>query len=52
MGIWSNLVGRKSAPVDGGMSLPPWLRTNEASAGFAFVPGMLMPGIFFMEPMS
>ena len=35
MGIWSNLVGRKSAPVDGGMSLPPWLRTNEASAGFA-----------------
>ena len=35
MGIWSNLVGRKSAPVDGGMNLPPWLRTNEASAGFA-----------------
>ena len=35
MGIWSNLVGAKSAPVDGGMSLPPWLRTSEASAGFA-----------------
>ena len=35
MGIWSNLIGRKSAPVDAGMWLPPWLRTSEASTGFA-----------------
>ena len=39
MGIWSNLIGRKSAVGsglgDGGMCLPPWLRTSETNAGFA-----------------
>lgn len=34
MGIWSNLIGRKSAPVDAGACLPPWLRASEESAGF------------------
>ena len=34
MGIWSNWIGAKSAPVDAGMCLPPWLRSGEAPAGY------------------
>ncbi len=33
MGIWSNWIGAKSAPVDAGLHLPQWLRGGETSGG-------------------
>ena len=34
MGIWSNWIGAKSAPLEAELRLPPWLRAGEASAGY------------------
>jgi len=35
MGMWSDWFGAKSAPIEAGLCLPPWLKDAHAEEGFA-----------------